>query len=41
MCDGGGYVEWLAVDLWDTGSRPACVITVFNRRCAADVKLSF
>jgi len=31
MCEGGAVVEWLAVDLWDTGSRPACVSTVFNR----------
>jgi hypothetical protein len=40
MCEGGAVEEWLAVDLRDTGSRLACVNTVFNRCCAADIKLS-
>ncbi len=32
MCKGGAVVEWLAVDLGDTGSHPPVgVSTVFNR----------
>jgi hypothetical protein len=31
MCEGGAVVEWMAVDLGDTGSRHACDSTVFNR----------
>jgi hypothetical protein len=33
----GAVVECEARDLGDTGLRPACVFTIFNRRCAAYV----
>ncbi len=40
MCNCGAVVECRARYLKDAGSRPACVIIVFNRWCAAHGKLS-
>ncbi len=40
MCEGGTVVEWLAVDLGDTGSRPA-VLVLFATDDAQLIKIKF